>query len=262
MQAPLDGGAPTALVSGIASSYFAFDSDYVFSLGYTLDVNGKPIPDSGTINAAPLDGGPSSVLAAGLVDPTQIQAQDGVLYWTSLGGLNGPFSLVAMPIDAGGTYTIVSPALDTNEFALSPTTLVWFSEARVMAAPLTDLADAAAIASGIGPNVGPLTADALNAYWEGYGPLHMGALVEVALAGGATVPLTDGGGVALALAADGTNLYSTNGAVVLKTPIDGGPSTVIAYQTDVTQIVVDSTSVSWITSGLHEANTVMRLTPK
>jgi hypothetical protein len=102
--APLAGGAPVHLASSLGfTGAVAADATNV----YWVD------DDQGTVNAVPIAGGPSRVVASGLHTPDGIAVKGSTLYVTDAGG-----DLFAVPAAGGAVSTLVAgPGVPSGVFA-------------------------------------------------------------------------------------------------------------------------------------------------
>lgn len=94
MSAPLAGGPPTVLASGLSSpTHIAIDSTHVYWTDSVAD----------TVSKVPLGGGTVTVLASGQAEPWGIAIDDKNVYWTNFSG----GELKSVPL-TGGTPTLLS----------------------------------------------------------------------------------------------------------------------------------------------------------
>ena len=100
-----------------------------------------------------------------------------------------------------------------------------------------------------------IAVDSTSVYWTGMGSdiggEIIGTVMKVPLGGGPTVVLASGEG-SWGIALDATSIYWTTGGegTVMKVPLDGGtPVTLASGLNDPEQIVVDATSAYWIDQG-------------
>jgi hypothetical protein len=123
MQTPLSGGPGVPVTGTDGAESFAVDDEAIYWSSVSASSNVPP-QTLRQISSTPLAGGPVTVLAKGLVNPSTFVVSGGSVYWIDLGQTNahcafGPSELVTVP-SAGGTVKVLAGNLfGTSSFAVS-----------------------------------------------------------------------------------------------------------------------------------------------
>jgi hypothetical protein len=227
---------------------------------------------NGSLKRVPIDGGPIALVDGAFGSNSFGLAADGKnVYWVdSLTGILGQESAdfvsrsavsgfmgaAAIAVDATSIYAPVSTRIVTAEIGpiccgsiethqpLVPTAIA-VDGTGVYCATLTSILKVSldghtvtTLAVGsLRPGV--IAIDTASVYWFS----DVGGLFSVPLTGGAirTLDLSLPAGGPLDIAADGTNVYASNGTTITRTPVLGGGSTVL-WTGQPTSIAVDGTN--------------------
>jgi hypothetical protein len=164
-------------------------------------------------------------------------------YWT-----NGNTAVMEWPLAGGAATTLASNVANPYDIAVSPTNVYWTTEDSPVAL-LTVPIDGGSVTplATVTGGAGAIAIDANHVYWSTYGGTYMEAL-----AGGSPQAR---GPQAAGIAVDATGVYYTVNVPnanpwlgnIVRTPIGGGPQTVVASQRpgSVIAIAVDDTNVYW-----------------
>jgi hypothetical protein len=180
-----------------------------------------------------LDGAETTVLTGGQDGPTAIALDAANVYWVTFGDYgSNDGTVMSMPLGAAGDPVMLASVQDGPVgVAVTPTQIYW--------------------ANGNGPAVATM-------------PLSGGTPTIVDGWDAGAVPM--GGWNATGVVVDSTSVYWTGLGYVMKAPLTGGPSTILASGQDVpTGITVDAYSVYWVNQGTGSygaTGAVMKLTPK
>jgi hypothetical protein len=253
MQAPLDGGAPTTLASGVGNGGIAADSANVYFGAF---------PD---VFKVPLDGGPAVDLGTGVTNDSIIVGPSAVFgTYASSGGM----TLVGVPLDGSGTRTLDQTLAPSNCYGLaSDSEYVYWSNfagtAPIMKTPI-DGGPSSVLA--MGSIVFGVAVDATYVYWADVGS---GNVWRVPKCGGPATTVATGLTSPNQIALDDKNLYVTTGlhepsGGIARVAKDGSAVTYLATGLqEPFGIAVDDTSVYFTT--LNEAQgvgSIMKVTPK
>lgn len=253
MEAPLDGGAASALVSGVMdymSGAFAADSTTIYWALNRPGVNAPPPVNA--VAATPVAGGPTRLLdgecrGAMAVDATSV-------YCTS--GACCPATVIEVPLGGGTPVTLSSSMQGSPQgIVVHGPSVYWNAGGLLETLPVSGSGGTpSTLASGLTGS--DIAANGSAVYWTtstGIGglPFSGGSPMTVA------IPMN----AVQHIAVDDASIYWTDGydGTVMKAPLAGGTPTTL-HQGDVpSAIAVDSTSVYWTS---RSGGTVMRLSPK
>jgi hypothetical protein len=265
VEAPVSGGAPTTLVSGVANGD-------VPEPALVASATDAYWPNGGVVRT-PLAGGQSLVYGSGQTDVWAMAIDAHRVYWTNGGyvpGMNPPLfaQVLAMPLGGGTIATLTSlTGYSSAAIAVDSQNLYWVDSCYggcqvpglVLRMPLAGGAveTLASFPGGYGPF--QIALDATHLYMS---TMASGTSDIAAMPLGGGSPQTLVANVTLrAMAVDATSLYWTDdvNGTVMKVSLSGGaPATL--YQGDIPYaIAVDDTSVYWTSPS---GGTVMKLSPK
>jgi len=235
---PVNGGEPTALASGTDyGSALALDRDNVYwtTLFDWTSEDGAIFRD-GKVMKVPLNGGEPSTLASGLIRPAAIALDEAHVYWAESGHSGSDGEVMAVPLDGGAPNALAIWLVAPSSVAVGGPEVYWSipgglfdRTGQVVGLPIFGVP--MTLASGLSAPSG-LVVDATRLYFEANG-----AIMSMPLGGGpltTIVPATDSPG---AFAIDDASVYwltdqedSDGGRVarVMKTPLGGGDSTILA----------------------------------
>jgi hypothetical protein len=214
MEAPLDGGTPTTLVSLTAEStyleeptYLAVDSANVY---WTNDWNA-------VWEASLADGATSMLTYSTGYGPWHIAAGGGNVFWTD-NSSEGDVEQFTPGVDGGAPMVLAIDQDEPGSIAVDTQNVYWVVGANVMYAPIASDTPMALAAEQINP-IG-LAIDDSNAYWTSGGTSANGymdgAVLSVPKGGGVPVTLASGLNApgAMAVTADGVYWIDGDGTVM------------------------------------------------
>ncbi len=262
MSVPINGGAPITLASGNGNG----GSPTSDPRGIAVDGTSVYWSNKGgsSVWKVPLGGGSATQLfvSVGNASVGALAVSGATVFWTTSN------SVLTVPIGGGAASTIVSGSSTPEGLVVAPDgkDLYW-TNAVSSSSPNSSVQDiqlpgllSTVFASGqLFPQ--GVAVDATTVYWTG----ASGKVMEEARTGGAVTTLASG---ASPIVADGVNVYFNQGGALVRVPVGGGVVTTLAavagltsnnvFESDSAGIVVDATSVYWVTN----VGTVMKATPK
>jgi hypothetical protein len=209
MQAPLDGGSPLALATGVTSPFgIAIDETNVY---FTTS--------DGNVESVPIGGGAATTLMANQALPRGIAVDRTYVYWANFGlsaNANNPGGSIArVNKNDGGSYQVLANNTDADEaIAIAvDSNRVYFatygSGGQVMSVPIDGDAGATVLAPAQSTPLW-LAIDSANVYWTNSGLQQ--SVMTVPLGGGTPRPIVSDGPswmfqMVLGIAVDSTSLY-------------------------------------------------------
>jgi hypothetical protein len=251
MVAAIDGGAQTTIATGQDHPHgIAVDSTNVYW------VNHASVKGSGAIMTAPLDGGSPTALLVNQSQPNELVVAGGRLYWTDV--IDGTITSAA--IDGGDVQTIVSGQTDPWFLTIDGSTIFWtnFAPQVLSSVPLDGGTPKVLVSSPSGQFAGRPAAGAAKIAWtvckQPNGPCTRWMADQDGTNSVQIATAAQMWGVAI-----DTSIYAQTTTGITRFPLDGGCPVTITPGTLAPKIVLDSTSVYWVTDF---GGTVMSATPK
>lgn len=263
MNAPIGGGSPTTLASGMRIAVGGGGSLSIDSSGiYVIDLSQPGVTTNGSIMKVGLSGGAPTVLYQ---DPNSGELQDIAINATAIfcydavpPTLGPPSGLISIPLGGGSASMLYQLASTDNGIVAvaADASTVYFAVEEAGSAPTYNImkvnttggapALITTIPSGLG-SVENLAVDGTAIYMTVGGAADSGgAVMKAPLSGGTATTLASGpitGGAGLAI--DDTNVYWTAFAGVMKVAKAGGTTTIIGPGEGSQGVAVDATSVYW-----------------
>ncbi len=230
----VDGVCPPAAIASNAARYVVDADDVYWTPSSPAWLNPNPAT-SGSLQKAPLTGGPPSVLAQMERFGLEIAVDASHVYWAEA-SFNTQGTVKRVPLDGGAPATL---ATSPRPYGLSvdASGVYWTSSLGFTKSPLEG-----GTATTVGPPIGPFALDAANVYWANGG----GDIFKMPRDGGTPVRIATGQSYSSTVVVDATRVYWTSAPSVRAAPIGGGPvETLATNRTDAQWIAVDATNVYW-----------------
>jgi titin len=247
-QAPLGGGSPMTLASGLNQpNCVAVGSGQVF--WGTGDAY---------IMTVPIGGGMVTTMASGQTVPVGMLVAQSQLYWAT-SGTEG--AIVRQVIGASALATLVGGQNGIQGFAADGSNLYWTTQdGDVVSVPLNGGSVTTLAESQSSP--GAITSDGTNVYWISNST--PGAVLSMAINGDDTITtLASGLDSPSHITVDSSNVYWTDSVdgTILSVPTGGGsPNTLATNQSQAFSIAVDATNLYW--TDMTVPGSVVELNPK
>jgi hypothetical protein len=271
-QMPKGGGTPLQLASGLhVPDGITVDSGNVYFTN-----NGFSTGD-GSVMTVPVGGGVPITLASGLAAPDKVSVAGSTVYWSDLDNANTDNGLVlSVPAGGGAITTVATGQSEPLSVVAVPEVLYVPIGGKLVATEITNLffsnysGDSVENILGFGApttlyagtgTLGVVSDIAVDANSVYFGSVDCngcsGTLKSVPVSGGAPVVLATGVGGIQGVTIDTSSVYftslvSSGTQLVQKVPLAGGTPLTIASdpyspQVEFRNVVVDSTSVYWLT---------------
>ncbi len=281
VQAPIDGGPPLTLATGVAIVGFPMDVAVGGGRVYWTSEN----PDS--VRSIPIGGGTIATITSQVNGPANIATDQNNVYWTTWYGWPNPDAggtVMQAQLDGGGLLTLATGQPSPTAVAIDSNSVYWINAATgnldgtVMTVPIGG-GPSTTLAAGYGfatPELQPeetLVVSGQTLYWVGSGGgSPWPDIWRVAVDGGTPTAfgLSSNSFIApFAIAVDSTKVYwsSETGNSIMSANHDGsGMATLASSLSYPGPLAVSATSIFWSCAGdsFIAANDcpVLELTPK
>jgi hypothetical protein len=203
------------LATSTDPQFLAVDSKNVY---WTDDGDGSSgNTGTGSVLSVPIAGGTVTTLATGLLSPAGIAVDATDVYWVDFGLLDPPGDVMKVAVSGGTPVTLATSTgggtpthitIDAKNVYWTDGNAVW-QIPKGGGTPLMLAEHKGGLTSGI-------AVDSTYVYWtseespDGGSPLNTGSVMKTPIGGGATTVLATGQSIPLDLKVDGKNLYWAN----------------------------------------------------